>query len=295
MIRIRSARAVVLTICLSLFAVVSLAQALTPVGEYQPTERQEGKDVVWLPTAQALVDKVLDMAKLTPQDYLIDLGSGDGRTVITAAKRGARALGVEFNPDMVALSRRTAEKEGVSDKAKFIQGDLFQVDFSKATVLTLFLLPEINSQLRPKILNMKPGTRVVSNSFDMSDWVADQTATINDSNKCSEYCTAMLWIVPAKVEGTWKLPEAELELEQNFQNFSGKLNRGNERLLIRNGRLVGDQISFLAGDTQYIGRVNGNSMSGTLKSGNRTTEWNAFRISKAAYAPAEKTEGRSLR
>jgi SAM-dependent methyltransferase len=282
MTRSRFACCLVLTLSLSLFAVISCAQVEQGASEYRPVERQEGKDVVWLPTAQALVDKMLDMAKVTPQDYVIDLGSGDGRTVITAAKRGARALGVEFNPDMVTFARRTAEKEGVSDKAKFVQGDLFQVDFSQATVLTMFLLPEINYKLRPKILDMKPGTRVVSNTFDMSDWTPDQTATINDSSRCSEYCTVMLWIVPVKVGGTWKLPNGEMVLEQNFQNFAGRINSGSEGLLLKNGKLSGDQISFFAGDAQYTGSVNGDSMKGTLKSGNKTAEWSATRVSKTA-------------
>jgi SAM-dependent methyltransferase len=271
-----------LTLCLSLIVTAALAQALQGSSEYKPVERQDGKDVVWLPTAQALVDKMLDMAKVTPQDYVIDLGSGDGRTVITAAKRGARALGIEYNPDMVALSKRNAEKEGVGDKARFIQADLFKSDFSQATVITMFLLPEINLQLRPKILNLKPGTRIVSNSFEMGEWIADQTATVDDSNKCSEYCTALLWIVPAKVQGTWKLPQAEIVLEQSFQTFSGRLNSRTEMLLIKNGRLSGDQISFTAGAAQYTGRVSGNAMQGTLKSGDRIAEWRAIRMNKVA-------------
>jgi SAM-dependent methyltransferase len=264
----------------------ALAQAQPREQEYQPVERQDGKDVVWLPTAQALVDKMLDMAKVTSQDYVIDLGSGDGRTVITAAKRGARALGVEYNPNMVALSKRNAAKAGVSDKAQFIQGDLYETDFSQATVLTLFLLPEINYKLRPKILDMKPGTRVVSNSFDMSDWIADKTDTVEDKEKCPEYCTVLLWIVPARVEGAWKLPQGELILEQNFQMISGRLNTGSETVLIKDGRLNGDQIGFTAGGAQYTGRVSGNAMQGTLKSGERTADWRATRISKAAQAPS---------
>jgi SAM-dependent methyltransferase len=283
----RFARWLMLTVCLSTIATVALAQAQPRQGEYQPVERQDGKDVVWLPTAQALVDKMLDMAKVTPKDYVIDLGSGDGRTVITAAKRGARALGVEFNPDMVELSKRNAAREGVSDKAQFIQGDLFKTDFSKATVLTLFLLPEINYQLRPKILDMKPGTRIVSNSFDMSDWIADQTDTVEDKAKCPEYCTVLLWIVPAKVEGAWKLPQGELILEQMFQVISGKLSSGPEMMLIKDGRLSGDEIKFSAGGAQYTGRVSGNAMEGTVKSGERTAEWRATRVSKAAQAPSK--------
>src|SRR5688572_31691944 len=179
---------------------------------FEPTVGQPGKDVVWVPTPQPLVDRMLDMAKLTPQDFHMDLGSGDGRTVITAAKRGARSMGVEYNPDMVALSKRNATEAKVTDKATFVQADLFETDFSKANVITLFLLPSINMRLRPTILNMRPGTRVVSNTFTMEDWQADETSTIGGD--CTSWCTALLWIVPAKVEGTWKLPQGQLTLKQ---------------------------------------------------------------------------------
>src|SRR6476661_1101861 len=199
------------------------AQAAKKDTEFQPSVGQEGKDVVWVPTSQALVNRMLDMAKLTAGDVHYDLGSGDGRTVITAAKRGAKTTGVEFNPNMVALSRRNAQKEGVGDKAKFINGDIFETDFSKATVITLFLLPDLNVKLRPKILDMKPGTRVVSNSFTMGDWQADQTQNVSETEGCSAYCTAYLWVVPAKVEGKWKLPDGELTLKQTFQTVSGTL------------------------------------------------------------------------
>ena len=159
---------------------------------------------------------MLDSAKVTANDYLIDLGSGDGRTVITAAKRGTRAHGIEYNPDMVELSKRSAAKEGVSDKATFAKADLFESDFSQATVITMFLLPQINLKLRPKILDLKPGTRIVSNSFTMGEWEADETASTNDD--CSGWCTALLWIVPAKVEGSWKLADGELVLKQSLSN-----------------------------------------------------------------------------
>jgi hypothetical protein len=283
----RFVRWLMLTLSLSILAAGALAQAQPQGKEYQPVERQDGKDVIWLPTAQALVDKMLDMAKVTPKDYVIDLGSGDGRTVITAAKRGARALGVEYNADMVALSKRYAAREGVSDKTQFIQGDLFETDFSQATVLTMFLLPEINYRLRPSILNMKPGTRVVSNTFDMSEWIADQTDTVEDKEKCPEYCTVLLWIVPAKVEGAWKLPQGELIIEQSFQVISGTLNSGAEKMLIKDGRLRGDEIKFTTGGAQYTGRVTDNVMQGTLKSGEKTAEWRATRVSKAAQAPSK--------
>ena len=211
-------------------------------GEFQPQVGQEGKDVIWVPTPQALVDKMLDMGKVTPKDYVIDLGSGDGRTVITAAKRGAKALGIEYNPDMVELSKRNAAKEGVSDKASFVKADLFESDFSQATVITMFLLPDINIRLRPKILDLKPGTRIVSNSFTMGDWTADETVTVKDG--CVSYCTAHLWIVPAKVEGSWQTPQGELTLKQTYQMLSGTLKSGNSSAAIANGKLNGDQITF---------------------------------------------------
>src|SRR5687768_17404592 len=166
-----------LALALILAFTASFAQA-QPAKEFQPEVGQAGKDVVWVPTPQTLVDKMLEMAKVTPKDYVIDLGSGDGRTVITAAKRGSKALGIEYNPDMVELSKRNAAKEGVSDKATFMKADLFESDFSQAQVITMFLLPSINLKLRPKILNLKPGTRIVSNSFDMEEWKPDETAQV---------------------------------------------------------------------------------------------------------------------
>jgi SAM-dependent methyltransferase len=230
---------------------------------------------VWVPTPQALVDKMLDMAKVTPKDYVVDLGSGDGRTVITAAKRGAKAIGIEYNPDMVDLSKRNAAKEGISDKATFTKADLFQSDFSQATVITMFLLPSINMKLRPKILDLKPGTRIVSNSFDMEDWTPDEDATVSG---CNHWCTAHLWIVPAKVGGTWKLPQGELNLKQTFQMVSGTLKSGNVTTPI-SGKLNGDQISFTAGSAQYSGQVNGNTIDGTVKGGSNGN-WTATRAGK---------------
>jgi SAM-dependent methyltransferase len=163
---------------------------------YVPEVGQEGKDVVWVPTSPELVEKMLDLAKVTPADYVIDLGSGDGRNVIAAARRGARALGVEFNPDMVALAQRLAAEAGVSDKATFVQGDMYEADISDATVLALFLLPKNLEQLRPKMLAMKPGSRIVLNTFAIPDWKPDVTETI--TGNCSSWCTALLYHVPAK-------------------------------------------------------------------------------------------------
>ncbi|HWO41917.1 MAG TPA: class I SAM-dependent methyltransferase [Candidatus Eisenbacteria bacterium] len=254
-----------------------------PAKQYEPRVGQEGKDVVWVPTPQALVEKMLDLAKVTPEDYVIDLGSGDGRTVIAAAKRGARALGIEYNPEMVELSKRNAAKAGVQERATFVRGDLFEADLSQATVITMFLLPDINLKLRPKLLDLKPGTRIVSNSFTMGEWKADEEATVK--NGCASYCTALLWVVPAKVEGTWNTPEGELMLKQSFQMVSGALKAGNVVTPVANGRLNGDQISFTAGGAQYTGRVQGDRIEGTITSGTATMQWSALRSQAARATP----------
>ena len=256
-------RRVFLALFLSVLSATACAQAQPAKQEFQPQVGQEGKDVIWVPTPQELVEKMLDIAKVTPNDYVIDLGSGDGRTVITAAKRGAKALGIEYNPDMVELSKRNAAKEGVSDKANFVKADLFESDLSQAQVITMFLLPDINIKLRPKILDLRPGTRIVSNSFTMGEWTADDT--VNVKNGCASYCTAYLWIVPAKVEGTWQLPEGELALKQTFQMLSGTLKTGNNVAPIK-GKVTGDQIRFTAGGTEYQGRITGNTIEGNSKS-----------------------------
>ena len=262
-------------IALSILFTSACAQAQSGKSEYQPQVGQEGKDVIWVPTPQSLVDKMLDMGKVTAKDYLIDLGSGDGRTVITAAKRGAKALGIEYNPDMVELSKRNAAKEGVTDKASFAKADLFESDFSQATVITMFLLPDINLKLRPKILNLKPGTRIVSNSFTMGDWSSDDTVIAKDG--CISYCTAYLWIVPAKVEGNWQLADGELTLKQTYQMISGTLKSGGNTVQIANGKLNGDQITFNAGGSLYTGRVTSSGMEGTISSGG---DWKASRAGK---------------
>jgi SAM-dependent methyltransferase len=275
MIAFRIARRSLLALCLAAVAAGVFAQSQPTKDGYQPHVGQEGKDVVWVPTPNALVEKMLDMAQVTPQDYVIDLGSGDGRTVIEAAKRGARALGIEYNPDMVELSKRNAAKEGVGGKVQFIKADIFESDFSQATVITMFLLPDINLKLRPIILDLKPGTRIVSNSFTMGEWKADQTAKLETN--CDSYCTALLWIVPAKVAGTWRLSQGELALKQNFQTVTGTLKSGNSTVSISKGRLRGDRISFSAGSARYRGLVNGNAIEGTVKSGGKTEKWSATR------------------
>jgi hypothetical protein len=244
---------------------------------YKPQVGQSGKDVVWVPTPQALVDKMLDMAQVTPKDFVIDLGSGDGRTVITAAKRGARAHGIEYNPSMVELATRAAEKEGVSERATFAEADIFASDYSQATVITLFLLPGLNLKLRPTLLDLKPGTRIVSNTFTMGDWDADETAGVQGDDG-SYYNTALLWIVPAKVEGRWKLGQGELTLKQHFQMLTGSLKGASEPVTVKDGRLRGDAISFSAGGAQYSGRVSGDTMSGTVLSGGAKSSWSANRL-----------------
>jgi precorrin-6B methylase 2 len=269
-------RSFVLLLALMLFAgAAAFAQQAPQSQPFKPEVGQHGKDVVWVPTPQALVDKMLDMANVTPQDVVMDLGSGDGITVITAARRGAKAIGIEYNPDMVELSKANAEKAGVSDRATFMKADLFETDLSQATVITMFLLPQINLKLRPKILDLKPGTRVVSNSFTMEDWVADETATVTEG--CQTWCTALFWIVPAKVEGTWQTPGGELTFVQTFQQVSGTLQKNGTSVAITDGRLRGADLSMTIDGAQYIGRVNGNTIEGTVTAAGKTIPWKAKR------------------
>lgn len=272
---------VVVMLCLCVIAPLAFAQAQPATQEQTPREGQAGKDVIWLPTSQSLVELMLDLAKVTPNDYVIDLGSGDGRLVITAAKRGAQALGIEYDAGLVEVSKRNAAKLGVADKAQFVKADLFESDFSKATVITMFLMPDINLKLRPRILDLKPGTRIVSNTFTMGEWEADETAKVPEGGDCSIYCTGLLWIVPAKVGGTWKLAQGELGLNQNFQMLSGAFKSGSNSAPIKGGYLTGDQISFAIGDAQYTGSVSGAAMQGTVKTGNKTDKWSATKISEA--------------
>ncbi len=235
------------------------AQAQTANAEFTPHVGQAGKDVIWVPTPKSLVEKMLKMADVKPTDVVIDLGSGDGITVITAAKQfGVRATGIEYNPDMVELSKRNAQKEGVADRTEFIRGDIFVTDFSRATVLTMYLLPYLNMKLRPTILNMKPGTRVVSHAFTMEDWAPEQT----DS---TEGRTAYMWVVPAKVEGNWKLGQGTLELKQKFQVIEGTYRINDTTWRLTHTNLRGDQISFTINGAAYTGRVTGPTMQGSMK------------------------------
>ncbi len=250
-------------------------QPATPQQPYEPTIGQAGKDVVWVPTPHELVEKMLDMAAVTPQDVVMDLGSGDGRNIIAAARRGARAIGVEYNPDMVALSRRLAAQAGVADKATFIEGDMFSADISQASVMALFLLPDNLDKLRDKFLKLRPGSRIILNTFGIHDWQPDATEKIEGD--CSSWCTAMLYIVPAQVAGTWKLPQGELTLSQQYQVVTGALTSGGKPVPIVNGKLKGDQLSFTAGGTDYSGTVVGSRIEGVAVNGGARQNWTAAR------------------
>ena len=243
---------------------------------FEPYEGESGKDVVWFPSSPVLVDRMLDLARVTSNDVVIDLGSGDGRIVVAAAKRGARALGIEYNPDMVELSQYNAEREDMGERAQFMQADLFDADLSQATVIITYLLPALNLKLRPKILGLKPGTRVVCNLFGMGAWAADETACIDARDGYMDSCSAHLWIVPARVEGEWKGSTGDVALVQRFQMISGSL-RTNAGLQMLDGKLRGDEISFNAGGAAYTGRVNGLSIDGTVTCGGNASKWTAIR------------------
>jgi hypothetical protein len=259
------------------------AQAQGQTGGFTPEVGQPGKDVIWVPTPEGLVEKMLQMAEVRATDFIVDLGSGDGRIAITAAKKfGARSLGIEYNPDMVALSIRNAADAGVTDLAKFIQADIFETDFSRASVVTMYLLPDLNIRLRPKILGMRPGTRVVSHRFNMGDWEPDATEWV-DSRQ------AHLWIVPANVEGVWHMSiegpsgprQYDVTLKQQYQKVEGELKRGIDAKLFE-ARLAGDTIGFhmMDGDTPrtFVGHVNGAAMSGVIRTqGLPEFRWSATR------------------
>ncbi len=263
------------TLSRSLFVALALAlstpDASAQTTPFEPTEGQAGKDVVWVPTPHELVEKMLDMAKVTPQDVVMDLGSGDGRNVIAAARRGARAIGVEYNPEMVALSRRLAEEAGVSERATFIEADMFEADISKATVLALFLLPTNLDKLMPKFLALKPGTRIVNNTFGMGGWKPDETEKIEGT--CAQWCTALLNIVPAQVAGTWRVGTNDLTLTQEFQMVTGTLGS----TAIAEGRLHGDQITFKVDATEHTGSVSGDRIEGTATTAGGRESWTATR------------------
>jgi SAM-dependent methyltransferase len=264
-------------LCVFIAAALAPAAALaqTVTDPYTPKVGQPGKDAVWVPTSPALVEKMLDMAKVTAADFVMDLGSGDGRNVIAAGKRGARGRGVEYNPDLVALSNRTAKAQGVGDKVEFVQGDMYEADISQATVLALFLLTENLDRLAPKFLALKPGTRIVANTFGISGWTPDETEKLETD--CTNWCTALLWIVPAKAAGAWTMPEGAMTLRQEFQMVTGALTSAGASKPITGGRLRGDAITFTVDGATYEGRVTGNTIAGTVTVNGKTGPWRATR------------------
>jgi SAM-dependent methyltransferase len=262
-------------------AVVALAPAVVAAQAqtYEPLFAQPGKDVVWVPTPEVMVDLMLDMAKVTADDIVVDLGSGDGRMVIAAARRGARARGVELNSDMVALSRRRAYEAGVQQRATFVEGDMYEAEIGDASVMALFLLTENMRRLQPKFLQLRPGTRIVSNTFAMPEWPADDRRTRPD---CTAWCTALLWIVPAQVGGDWRLEDGmRLRLDQHFQKVSGELTGPVGGSTLQGGTVTGAAIAFTIGDASYAGTVDGATMTGTRTAGGQQTAWRATRTTSA--------------
>ena len=253
---------------------ITLGAAGVPQASAQPVAprlNQPGKDVQWVPTPPALVEKMLDLAQVTPKDRLVDLGSGDGVLVIAAAKRGLRARGIEYDRGLVDYAKRKAEEAGVGARTRFVRGDIFKTDFSDATVVTTFLLPSMNLRLRPTFLAMRPGTRIVANTFAIADWEPDETVKVEP---CERWCTALLWIVPAHVGGRWRTPKGELSLTQKFQMVSGTLGKAP----IEHGRLRGDEISFIVGDTTYTGHVDDNRIEVRATVNGQPVEWTAVAL-----------------
>ena len=240
-------------------------------GDYTPIRGQPGKDVVWIATPDQMVTRLLQLAAVTARDTVIDLGSGDGAIVIAAARDfKARALGIEYKPELVELSKHNAQRAGVAERTEFIRGDIFEASFANATVVTMYLLPAINLRLRHILMAMKPGTRVVSHDFDMGDWEADER-TRGGSH------SAHLWVVPANAGGEWRVrfalrggpTEARLAIEQKFQKIRGQVQFDGFENTLREPRLLGDQIAFAFTDSDGVmrdfrGRVTGSRMSGTV-------------------------------
>ena len=246
---------------------------------YEPSVGQAGKDVIWVPTPDEVVDRMLRMAQVTSSDLVYDLGAGDGKIAIAAAKKfGARSVGIEYNPELAKFAQGNAEKAGVTGKARIVNGDIFATDFTQATVITMYLLPALNLKLRPQILSMRPGTRVVSHSFTMEDWEPDETSNMDGRR-------AYFWVVPANVNGGWALEtgadKTELAFEQRFQKIEGSIGLGHTQGGLRDARLRGANISFAYVDNNgvlrnYTGRVTGGKMEGTFRADNGTEgRWSA--------------------
>ena len=247
---------------------LALASTTTPSAEYKPQVGQEGKDVIWVPTPEGLIDKMLAAAKVNDKDTLFDLGAGDGIIAITAARQyGAKSVGIEYNPEMAQFARRKVAEAGMTDKVKIITGDIFQEDFSAATVVTLYLMPHLNLKLRPILLKMKPGTRVVSNTFTMGEWEPDETVF-------DQHWKGYFWVVPAQIEGAWVMTGMEggplrLNISQSFQNIGGTLTRGGQTLALLGAKLRGDEVKFqfVTPDRKvhaFSGRLEGRRLTGTV-------------------------------
>ena len=249
-----------------MLALILPIAALAQTQSFEPYEGQPGKDVVWVPTPRALVDRMLDLAAVTPKDFVVDLGSGDGRLVIAAARRGARALGVEYDPEMVALSRKNAAEAGVADKATFVQADMFEADFRQATVLALFLLPGNLRRLSSKFMDLAPGARIVSNTYKIDGWEESETAY-------GDY----LYLVPAKIAGAWRLTGGEVRFTQEMQALSGTFVYPGGRYVSAQGQVKGDHVRFTAGLNTYTGRVKGDEITGEA-SGALSGFWRATRL-----------------
>lgn len=266
-----------------LFAFPAAAQKNGKEKEFEPHVGQAGKDVIWVPTPDEVVERMLRMAQVGANDYVVDLGAGDGKIAIMAAKKfGARSMGIEYNPDMARLAQRNAEKAGVAGRARIVQGDIFASDFTQASVITMYLLPALNLKLRPQILAMRPGTRVVSHSFNMDDWEPDETSSLDGRR-------AYFWVVPANVAGTWAFEatgggaaeKSELTLEQRYQKLEGSIALGQVQAGLRDTRLRGFTIAFSYVDGNSVrrdltGRVSGNRMEGSFRADNGTEgRWTA--------------------
>lgn len=260
------ARLMCLMFAAAMAAVPAYGQEQKPSEPFVPRSGQPGKDVVWVPSPPEMVSKMLEVAKVTPADFVMDLGSGDGRNIIAAAKLGARGVGVEYNPEMVTLSQRLAREAGVADKAQFIQGDMYEADISKASVLALFLLPVNLNKLHPKFLDLAPGTRIVLNTFGIEGWEPDYRTSLPQGSDCDSWCDILLHIVPAKVAGTWTMPNGSLMFTQQNQMVQGTATINGETLTISKGRLNGEELSFTAGANTFLGTVKGNRLEGKLGS-----------------------------
>jgi hypothetical protein len=259
-------RSTLAAIATSALIAAAQASAQTPAAQesYKPTVGQAGKDVVWVPSSPAMVEKMLDHAAVTPRDFVMDLGSGDGRLIIAAARRGAHALGIEYNADLVDFSKRQAAAAGLADKAMFAQGDMYEADISKATVLALFLLPSNLEKLVPKFMQLPPGTRIVANTFWLSDWTPDDTQELE--NGCESWCTSHLIIVPARVEGRWRTGDGALSLTQTYQRVEGTYTPVGGTPAPVKGTLRASDITLTIGDTEYQGTVKGGTIEYAPKS-----------------------------